>query len=90
MCALQADKKSLFKSLDDQINRSLRSTLIFKGIKEEPHETWIQTRKTLCEVIARQLNMDAGHVQDMVERAHCGNSSLTRQGPRHIDAKFYS
>ncbi len=76
--------------MDNQINRSLRTTLIFKGIKEEPHETWIQTEKTLCEVIARQLNMDVGHVVDMIERAHRGNSSQTRQGPRHIYVKFYS
>ena len=90
LSALEAVNKSLFESLDDQINRSLRTTLIFKGFKEEPHETWIQTEKTLSEVIARQLNMDVGQVEDMIERAHRGNASQTRQGPRHIYAKFYS
>ena len=33
--------------------------------------------------------MDAGHVVDMIQRAHSGNSFQTRQDPRHY-AKFYS
>ena len=33
---LKDANKSLSASIDDQINRSMRPTLIFKGIKDEP------------------------------------------------------
>ena len=39
---------TLEKSLDDQVNRNLRKTLIFRGIKEDKNETWSQTSKKLA------------------------------------------
>ena len=36
---LKKSNKSVSASLDDQINRSMCSTLTLKGIKEEPHGT---------------------------------------------------
>ena len=87
---LKEANKSLSASLGDQINRSMRSTLIFKGIKEEAHETWDQTEKILTEVISRHLKIDADHIAEMIERAHRGRQSSDRKGPRHIYVKFFS
>ena len=42
---LKAANQKLMVQIDDQINRSMRKTLIFKGIKEEPNESWEETEK---------------------------------------------
>ncbi len=44
------------------------STLILKGIKEEPHETWDQTEGILVEVIARHLKIEADQVAEMMKK----------------------
>lgn len=88
--ALQEANKSMMADLDDQINRSMRSTLIFKGIKDEPNESWENTEQILTEVIVRHLKMNANNVADMLERVHRGKTSSERNGPPYIFAKFYS
>ena len=78
------------ESLDDQINRGLRSTLIFKGIKEERNETWEQTEEHLINIITRHTKLDRGAIEIMIERAHRGKSSTKSKGPSHIYVKFHS
>ena len=90
VAVLKAANEKLASQLDDQINRSMRNTLIFKVIKEEPNESWDETEKALCQVIARHLKMDVEAVEEMVERAHRGKPSAERRGPRNIYVKFYS
>lgn len=88
---LKEANRNLSASLDDQINRSMRSTLIFKGIKEEPHETWEETEKILAETISRHLEIDLDKVSDMIERAHRGrNETSDRKVPRYVFVKFFS
>ena len=84
----KAANQKLKVQLDDQINRSMWKTLIFKGIKEEPNESWEETEKVLCEVIARHLKTDVESVEEMVERVHRGKPSTERHGPRNIYMKF--
>ena len=44
--------------LEDQINRSSRKSLIFKGIAEkEGHESWSDTKNILSKVISKQKLM---------------------------------
>ena len=40
---MQASLASITEELDDQINRSLRTTLIIKGVNEDPNESWEDT-----------------------------------------------
>ena len=37
---VEGQLKAILIELDDIRNRSMRSNLIFKGIKEEPNEKW--------------------------------------------------
>ena len=78
--------------LDDQINRNMRTTLIFKGIKEEKDEGWEQTEDRLVDVLSRHLNLNKDNLKGMIERAHRGkhSPSSTSSSPRHIYAKFSS
>ena len=90
LLALQQANKSIMADLDDQINHSMRTTLIFKGIKDEPHESWADTERILTEVIARHLKMSIDNVADMLERVHRGKKSSDRNGHPYIFARFYS
>ena len=88
---MQASLASITEELDDQINRSLRTTLIIKGVNEEPNESWEDTENILVKMLARHLSMhDEAQVAEMIERAHRGKKSSTSNGPRHIFARFYS
>ena len=87
--SLRDSNKALEDSLEDQINRGLRSTLIFKGIKEEHNESWEQTEEHLINVITRHTKLHRDAVEPMIERAHRGKSSNPK-GPRHIYVKFHS
>ena len=87
---LKKANKSVSASLDDQINCYMRSTLIFKGLKEEPCETWDQTERFLTEVISRHLKLDVDQTSEMIECAHRGRQSSDGKGPRHIYIKFFS
>lgn len=88
--SLEAEIKSLHVTVDDQINRSLRKTLIFKGIPENPKETWEATEKSLATAISKTLDMDITLAERLIERAHRGRRNDKYDGPRHIYAKFYS
>ena len=58
--------------LEDLKNRSMRSTLIFENIREEYHETWQGTCKTLTHFIISELNMpySCDDIDLMISRAH--------------------
>ena len=91
MSSLRDANKALEDSLEDQINRGLRSTLIFKGIKEEHNESWEQTEEHLIYVIIRHTKLHRDAVEPMIERAHRGKpSSSNPKGSRHIYVKFHS
>ena len=83
--SLRDSNKALEDSLEDQINRGLRSTLIFKGIKEEHNESWEQTEEHLINVITRHTKLHRDAVEPMIERAHRGKPSSNRKGQRHIN-----
>ena len=82
--------------MDDQVNRSLRSTLIFKVINEESNATWEATEEIVTSIIALHLKVSEEQASDMIERAHrggskqSGKSSSSKNGPRYIFVKFYS
>ena len=88
--AFHAANKALETLLEDQVIRGMRSTLIFKGSKEEENESWEQTERLLIDVINRHMKTDPKSSVNMIERAHRARASANSTGPRHIYAKFHS
>ena len=79
--------EELQNSMEDQINRGMRSTLIFKGIKEEENEfSWEDTTNVLANQLSPILNCDPMQIVGDIERAHRGKGSKSR----NIYVKFNS
>jgi len=88
---LSLELKSTQDKLDDQVNRGMRSTLIFRGIPEEGNETWDKTMKTLCTTLANiDPSLDLSQLERNIDRAHRGGHSNQNGKPRPIFAKFSS
>ena len=83
----------LQKTLDDQINRNLRKTLIFKNVDETVghQETWADTTQIIADLISRTSNenVDPNNIKASIERCHRGKGNLSNQSkPRLIFVKF--
>lgn len=80
--------KILEDDLDDQINRSMRETVVFKNIPGS-ESSWEETAKVLCRCINEcDGNIPEGEAWDMIERAHRVKSKVEHKGPDIIVAKF--
>ena len=67
---------SLKSALNEQTDRSLRNTLIFKGIPKDKHEkSWDDTKNTLGRYLSTTFKWDANSLNKDVERAHRGKSN---------------
>ena len=92
MNEMKLNSKSMNTALDDSINRSMRNTLVIKGLKEEGEETYQQT----TDVIARLIHgidptIATETVKNDIERAHRETkSNTTNKKPRFIFVKFHS
>ena len=83
----------LERKLEDQINRSSRNSLVFKGIRENDKESWLDTQKTLSKVISETADdVTRDEAFDMIERCHRNPHPPTRvkQGKRDINVLFRS
>ena len=71
---LEAQVRGTLIELEDLMNRSMRSTLVFKNIREEHYETWEDTCKTLSHFIISELNMPYSYddIDLLINRAHRG------------------
>ena len=83
--------KALENKLEDNVNRQCRKTLIIKGIKEKPNETWDTTEQLVARKISEASNGDTS--QDsalrMIERAHRSRPNKFKKGCRDIYAALY-
>lgn len=90
----------LENKLDDQINRSCRSTLIISKLPEIKNENWDATANILANKLCRysvhtEDKLSASDFLNMIERAYrTGSTSVeaekNRNGPRPITVKFNS
>ena len=55
---LETQLRGALMELEDLRNRSMRSTLIFKNVKEENNERWDDTARILCNYIVDQLDLN--------------------------------
>ena len=96
---LEAQVKGTLIDLEDLRNQSMRSTLVFKNIIEEHHETWEDTCKTLSHFIVSELNMLYSYddIDLLISRAHRGaenqedleeHQRKNHKSPRPIFAQF--
>ena len=81
---------SLNLQLEDQVNRSSRKTLVFKGIKEDGKESWSDTKELLSKVVAEVLEVDPEDTIEWIERAHRSRPNKFKKGKRDIFACFHN
>ena len=93
---LEDKVESLNDQLDDQINRGLRSTLVFRGINKKDNETWDETVSVLASTINNLIpSITIDWMKKAIERAHRTNSSENEKAHRansspNIIVKFVS
>ena len=93
---IEGQLKAALIELEDLRNRSMRSTLIFKDIKEERKETWEDTARILTNFIVEDLKLSYRYdeIDNQISRAHRGSSEdsndnqTNHQGHRAIYAQF--
>ena len=78
----------LENELDDQINRNMRNSLIFKGIPEVADESWEQTKNSICNFSSKIYNTTESSICDRIERAHRRGKRINNHH-RPIFARFY-
>ena len=73
---IEGQLKAALIELEDLRNRSMRSTLIFKNIKEERKETWEDTARILTNFIVEDLKLSYRYdeIDNQISRAHRGSS----------------
>ena len=89
--------------IEERTNRSLRQTLVFKGIQEQTFEVknykgdqisvpekWSDTTDILSSVIAKACDTDIDETRDWINRAHRSAPNKNKQGKRDIFANFFS
>ena len=84
--------KDVERNVEDRTNRSLRKTLVIKGVDEIANETWSQTEEILVRLIADHVEgYDLERAKHSVERAHrsAPTDNPDKQGKRDIFAAFY-
>ena len=93
---IEGQLKAALIELEDLRNRSMRSTFIFKNIKEEKKEMWEDTARILTNFIVEDLKLSYRYdeIDNQISRAHRGSSEdsndnqTNRQGHRAIYAQF--
>ena len=93
---LEAQLRGALIELEDLRNRSMRSTFVFKNIKEQNNERWDDTAKILCNYIVEELDLGYTYaeINEHISRAHRGNNqeenneNTQKKGPKPIYAQF--
>ena len=69
--------ESISKLLDDQVNRNLRKTLIFRGIQGNYNESWSKTSNKLAKFLSDidQNHLRFGDILHDIDRAHRPNEN---------------
>ena len=95
-----SEQNKMQEVIEDNKNRQLRKTLVFKGIPEEntanddntnpPRENWDETASILAKSMSQALNTTIEEAKQMVERCHraAPNSNYRGNKPRPIFAAF--
>ena len=90
---IEAQVKGVFIKLEDLRNRSMRSTLIFKNIREENESTWDESARVLGKFISTELDMNYTdeEIDMFISRAHRdsqGSAKSHHKGPKPLFVQF--
>ena len=92
---VEAQLKGAMIELKDLRNRSMRSTLVFKNIREEWNETWEDICHMLSNFITTKLDLSytKEFIDSMISRAHRGiekeeGNNDRQQGNKPIFVQF--
>ena len=92
---VEAQLKGAMIELKDLRNRSMRSTLVFKNIREEWNETWEDICHILSNFITTKLDLSytKEFIDSMISRAHRGiekeeGNNDRQQGNKPIFVQF--
>ena len=100
---VEAQLKAAMIELEDLRNRSMRSTLVFKNIREERNETWEDTCHILSNFFTTKLDLSytKEFIDSMISRAHRGiekeegnndrqqHRRVTRRGEGEVSPALY-
>ena len=83
---------SVKERLEERTNRQLRQTIVVKGVKEQPKETWEITKQLLASTIAENVNTSYSNAYQLLNRVHRGRPTDDphKRGQRDIYANIYS
>ena len=93
---LETRVEQLEKKLDDQINRSMRQTLIFKGLPEpekgKENDGYEQSSQQIAEHISQcsKGTIATKEILENIDRAHRSLNTKTNKKTRHVYVKFMS
>ncbi|XP_065667982.1 uncharacterized protein LOC136088227 [Hydra vulgaris] len=82
----------LSAALDDQVNRNLRKTQIFKNIPvdtSKSKESWSDTKLIIADTIEKAANIDPKNAHDMIKRCHRRKVNENSTKSSHIFVKFH-
>ena len=81
---------AIVERVEERTNRTLRKTIIFKGVEEESeNESWKDTETKLANILAANMNIPLQRARNMIERAHRGRRSrVNPTAPRPISRQF--
>ena len=82
---------ALVERLEERTNRTLRKTLIFKGVDDDRNESWKDTEVKLTNILVSNMNISPTRARNMIERAHRGRrSEVNPNAPRPIYAAIFN
>ena len=84
---LTSQLKKLTDDLDEQVNRSMRSNIVVKGLPEDPEEDWSVTKSKLCDFLATLSTETPQLIYERIDRAHRGGKRSDDK-PRNIYVNF--
>ena len=78
--------------LEERTNKQLHQTLVIKGVKELPKETWEQTKQLLASTISQTVETSYSNAYQLLNRVHRGRPSENpnKRGQRDIYANLFS
>ena len=86
LSSIKNKNEELQEALAEQTDRSMRNTLVIRGVKEEENENWKKTEERVSTIISRHLQKDYNRTINMFQRVHRGNGDDRKT----IYANFYS
>ena len=86
--SLNKECEHLKADLDDQINRSMRSNIVVKGIPDEENESWNTSKEKLASHLSKLSGENKSDIKDQLDRVHRSGKFVRGGKPRNIYANF--